>query len=94
MMTPRSVTVIPPTVAQAALNNVLSMTQKKRVAAYARVSTDDPEQLTSYDAQKDYYTNYIKSKDEWIFAGMFADKDRSGTTTKGRVPTLGVSGEY
>lgn len=84
MMTPRSVTVIPPTVAQAALNNVLSMTQKKRVAAYARVSTDDPEQLTSYDAQKDYYTNYIKSKDEWIFAGMFADKDRSGTTTKGR----------
>lgn len=84
MNTPRSVTVIPPTVVQAALNNVLSMAQKKRVAAYARVSTDDPEQLTSYDAQQDYYTNYIKSKDEWIFAGMFADKDRSGTTTKGR----------
>ena len=84
MSTTRIVTIVPPIVAQAALNDVLSMVQKKRVAAYARVSTDDPEQLTSYDAQKDYYTNYIKSKDEWIFAGMFADKDRSGTTTKGR----------
>ena len=29
---------------------------KRRVAAYARVSTDSDEQLTSYEAQVDYYT--------------------------------------
>ena len=29
---------------------------KRRVAAYARVSTDSEEQLTSYEAQVDYYT--------------------------------------
>ena len=34
--------------------------QKIRVAAYARVSTDNEEQETSYEAQVDYYTNYIK----------------------------------
>lgn len=35
---------------------------KRRVAAYARVSTDRDEQFTSYEAQIDYYTNYIKSR--------------------------------
>ena len=35
--------------------------KKRRVAAYARVSTDSDEQFTSYEAQIDYYTNYIKS---------------------------------
>ena len=30
-----------------------------RVAAYCRVSTDDEEQLTSYEAQKNYYTDKI-----------------------------------
>lgn len=57
---------------------------KKRVAAYARVSTDEEEQLNSYEAQVKHYTEYIKSNDEWDFAGMYADKDRSGTTTKRR----------
>ena len=33
--------------------------RKKRVAAYARVSTDTEEQQTSYEAQIDYYTKYI-----------------------------------
>ena len=35
-------------------------TVRKRVAGYARVSTDSEEQQTSYDAQVDYYTNYIQ----------------------------------
>ena len=30
-----------------------------RVAAYCRVSTDDEEQLTSYEAQQTYYTDKI-----------------------------------
>ena len=35
---------------------------RRRVAGYARVSTDKDEQLNSYEAQVDYYTNYIKSR--------------------------------
>lgn len=84
MSTAKVITVVPPIAPQAVLNNIAAMQIKRRVAAYARVSTDDPEQLTSYEAQVDYYANYIQSKEEWVFAGMFADKDRSGTTTKGR----------
>ena len=40
-----------------------SSIQKRRVAAYARVSTDSDEQFTSYEAQIDYYTQYIKKRD-------------------------------
>lgn len=50
-------------------------TQKLRVAAYARVSTDHEEQLTSYEAQVHYYTRYIKGNPDWTFAGMYADAD-------------------
>ncbi len=58
--------------------------KKKRVAAYARVSTDQEEQLTSYEAQVDYYTNYIKSRDDWEFVEVYTDEGISGTSTKHR----------
>lgn len=45
-----------------------------RVAAYCRVSTDDEEQLTSYEAQKNYYTDKIMTNREWTMAGIFADE--------------------
>ena len=57
---------------------------KKRVAAYARVSTDDEEQQKSYDAQVDVFTNRIMENPDWEFVEVYADRDRSGTTTKGR----------
>ena len=38
---------------------------KRKVAAYARVSTDSEEQLTSYAAQISYYTEYIKGREDW-----------------------------
>ena len=41
--------------------------RKRRVAGYARVSTDSDEQFTSYEAQVDYYTKFIQSKPEWEF---------------------------
>lgn len=40
----------------------IESTAKRRVAGYARVSTNSAEQLTSYEAQVDYYANYIKSR--------------------------------
>ena len=38
----------------------LAAKEKRRVAGYARVSTDTEEQNTSYEAQVDYYTRYIQ----------------------------------
>lgn len=61
--------------------NVLS---KRRVAAYARVSTDMEEQLTSYETQVKYYSEYIQSRDDWEFAGVYADEGITGTSTKHR----------
>lgn len=53
--------------------------RRKRVAAYCRVSTNSDEQLTSYKAQKNYYTDYIMKNAEWTMAGIFADEGLSGT---------------
>lgn len=55
-----------------------------RVAAYCRVSTDDEEQLTSYEAQMSYYTNKIASNPDWAMAGVFADEGKTGTSVKSR----------
>ena len=57
---------------------------KRRVAAYARVSTDNEEQLTSYEAQVDYYTKLINANENYEFAGVFADEGVTGTSTKHR----------
>jgi site-specific DNA recombinase len=59
--------------------------KKRRVAAYARVSTDHDEQFTSYEAQIDYYTSYIKARDDWEFVKVYTDEGISGTGTKKRV---------
>ena len=63
----------------------LELTERKRlhcqfrVAAYCRVSTDDEEQLTSYEAQQTYYTDKIMTNPEWTMAGIFADEGITGT---------------
>lgn len=58
--------------------------QKRRVAAYARVSTDSDEQLSSYEAQVDFYTRHIKSNPEWEFVAVYTDEGVTGTNTKKR----------
>ena len=58
--------------------------KKRRVAAYARVSTDTDEQFTSYEAQIDYYTQYIKKRDDWEFVKVYTDEGISGCNTKRR----------
>lgn len=57
---------------------------KKKVCAYARVSTDSEEQLTSYSSQIKYYTEKIKSNPDWVFVGIYADEGISGTQVKNR----------
>jgi hypothetical protein len=77
------VTVIPPTINP--LTHLPSATvRKRRVAGYARVSTDSDEQFTSYEAQVDYYTKFIQSKPEWEFIKVYTDEGISGTNTKHR----------
>ncbi len=58
--------------------------KKKKVAAYARVSTASEEQETSYDAQVDYYTKYIQGRPDWEFVKVYTDKAITGTNTKRR----------
>ena len=79
----RSVTVIPPTINPLTRLSMESPT-KRRVAGYARVSTDSEEQLTSYEAQVDYYTSYIKSKPDWEFVEVYTDEGISAVNTKKR----------
>ena len=57
---------------------------KRRAAGYARVSTDSDEQFTSYEAQVDYYTQYILRHSEWDFVKVYTDEGISGTNTKHR----------
>jgi len=57
---------------------------KQRVAAYCRVSTNNKEQINSYEAQKVYYTQKIEKNPDWELAGIFADKGLSGTSLKKR----------
>ena len=59
-----------------------------RVAAYCRVSTEEEEQASSYEAQCQYYTDKIMSNKEWTMAGIFADEGITGTSTKKRTEFL------
>lgn len=62
----------------------IQRTTRLNVAAYCRVSTDDKEQKTSYEAQISYYTEKINSNPEWQMAGIFADEGISGTQAQKR----------
>ena len=55
-----------------------------RVTFYARVSTDQDEQLNSLENQVQYYTELIKSKQNWTFVPGYIDEGISGTSTKKR----------
>ena len=76
----RTVTIIP------AKQQMMQEAEKRqlRVAAYCRVSTEEEEQQSSYEAQCNYYTDKIMTNPEWIMVGIFADEGISGTSTRKR----------
>lgn len=76
----KKITKIEPVCVQVALQ----LQPKKRVCAYCRVSTDSSEQQNSFSAQVKYYTKLIGNKDEWQYAGIYADEARSGTKLQKR----------
>ena len=80
----RKVTTIPASISRFT-SSPIDKPKKRRVAGYARVSTDHDDQFTSYEAQIDYYTNYIKSRDDWEFVSVYTDEGISGTGIKKRI---------
>ena len=55
-----------------------------RVTFYARVSTDQDEQINSLENQVQYYTELIQSKPNWRFVPGYVDEGISGGSTKKR----------
>ena len=78
-----NVTVIPAKV-NPVTGKVDQKRKKRRVAGYARVSTDSDEQFTSYEAQVDYYTRFIQANPDWKFVKVYTDAGISGLNTKNR----------
>ena len=62
----------------------LHETAKKRVCAYARVSTDKESQANSYEVQVNYYRNKIMKNPEWILVDIYSDQGITGTSAKKR----------
>lgn len=66
------------------IENLETSSVIRRVAAYIRVSTDNDEQTSSYELQKNYYTDYIQAQPGWVFVGIYADEGISGTSLEHR----------
>lgn len=67
------VTVIPSTIQTSAFGGRI-IPKKRRVAGYARVSTDSDEQFTSFEAQREYYEKFIRSNPNWEFVEIYTDE--------------------
>lgn len=79
----RSITVIPPKQSMTTEGKKKHLI-KKKVAAYCRVSTDQEEQLSSYENQVSYYTEMITNNPEYELVDIYADEGITGTNTKKR----------
>lgn len=53
--------------------------RKKRVAAYARVSSGKDAMLHSLSAQVSYYNDLIQNHGDWLYAGVYSDEAKTGT---------------
>lgn len=60
-------------------NTALQPVKRKRVAAYARVSSGKDAMLHSISAQISYYNHYIGSRGDWELVGIYADTAMTGT---------------
>ena len=58
--------------------------EKKRIAAYCRVSSSSEEQLHSYAAQVKFYTEMLSADKSCEFVGVYADEGITGTSAKKR----------
>jgi site-specific DNA recombinase len=63
---------------------VTALPERKKVAAYARVSMETERLHHSLAAQVSYYSELIQKNPEWEYAGVYADEGISGTNTEKR----------
>ena len=68
------------------VENFYDDTNKKRVAVYARVSTGNPQQTTSFELQKNYYMETIARHPGWELVEIYADVD----TPYGQIEYVGA----
>lgn len=61
------------------VNALPKLASKKRVAAYARVSSGKDAMLHSLSAQVNHYKKLIQENAEWLFIGVYADEALTGT---------------
>ncbi len=78
---PEKIRVIPVTVSQPDFDHDST---PRRVAVYARVSTGDPRQTSSYELQKNYYESQVRKHPNWTLVSIYADEGLSGTSTQKR----------
>lgn len=64
--------------------SIPNLRQRKKVAAYARVSVESERMHHSLSAQVSYYSRLIQKNPEWEYAGVYADYGISGTGIKKR----------
>ena len=65
-------------------NEHVKADQYQRVAIYARVSTDNPMQTTSFELQQKYYEELVAQHPQWVLVKIYADEGKSGTTMQHR----------
>lgn len=63
---------------------ISGLKQRKKVAAYARVSMESERMHHSLSAQVSYYSKLIQKNPNWEYAGVYADYGISGTGIKKR----------
>lgn len=56
----------------------------RRVAVYVRVSTDNLQQTSSYELQKNYYEDKVEKNENWSLVDIYADEGISGTSLNHR----------
>ena len=64
--------------------DILRDDSEKRVGVYARVSTDDSSQTSSFELQRNHYTDLIERYPNWHLYKIYADEGISGTSLKKR----------
>ncbi|MFG6330312.1 MAG: recombinase family protein [Lachnospiraceae bacterium] len=64
--------------------DIFAAEKEQRVAVYARVSTDDPRQTSSYELQKNHYHDVISRSPNWRLIEIYADEGISGTSLQHR----------
>lgn len=65
-------------------NEYAKINEYQRVAIYARVSTLDPRQTSSFELQKKYYEDLVGRYPKWSLYRIYTDEGKSGVTTQHR----------